>query len=60
MLWLTQDQISQLFELERSVITKHIKNVFQSAKLEEDLVYAFLARPTNDGKSTKSNTTILT
>ena len=26
--WLTQAQISELFERERSVITKHIRNVF--------------------------------
>lgn len=33
--WLTQDQISELFQRERSVITKHINNVFQEGELEE-------------------------
>jgi hypothetical protein len=33
--WLTQEQISTLFERERSVITKHIKNIFEERELEE-------------------------
>lgn len=34
--WLQQDQISNLFGRERSVITKHIKNIFQDGELEEE------------------------
>ena len=34
-LWLTQAQIGLLFEKERSVITKHLRNVFRSGELEE-------------------------
>ena len=33
--WLTQKQISALFEKERSVITKHISNVFKENELDE-------------------------
>lgn len=33
--WLTQDQIGQLFGRERSVITKHIRNVFADGELDE-------------------------
>lgn len=33
--WLTQEQIGQLFQRERSVITKHIRNVFAEGELEE-------------------------
>jgi prophage maintenance system killer protein len=33
--WLTQKQMSGLFETERSVITKHLKNIFKSGELEE-------------------------
>ena len=33
--WLTQKTISELFGKERSVITKHLKNVFGSGELEE-------------------------
>ncbi len=32
--WLTQAQISKLFERERSVITKHLNNVFREGELE--------------------------
>lgn len=34
-IWLTQEQMRQLFERERSVITKHIGNVFSEGELEE-------------------------
>ena len=33
--WLTQEQMTQLFGRERSVITKHIRNVFKEGELEE-------------------------
>ncbi len=34
--WLTQEQMGQLFGRERSVITKHIRNVFAEGELEEE------------------------
>lgn len=34
--WLTQDQIGRLFGRERSVITKHLGNVFKEAELAEE------------------------
>ena len=34
--WLTQAQISELFQRERSVITKHINNVFSERELDEE------------------------
>ncbi|AIM39030.1 toxin Fic [Sphingobacterium sp. ML3W] len=34
-IWLTQEQMSQLFNRERSVITKHIGNVFSDGELDE-------------------------
>jgi len=33
--WLTQNQMSELFQTERSVITKHLKSIFKSGELEE-------------------------
>ncbi|MCE5211520.1 MAG: DUF6206 family protein [Deltaproteobacteria bacterium] len=33
--WLTQKQMSELFDTERSVITKHLRNIFNSGELEE-------------------------
>jgi hypothetical protein len=34
--WLTQQAIAELFGKERSVITKHLKNVFASGELAEE------------------------
>ncbi len=34
--WLTQKAIGELFGKERSVITKHLKNIFASGELEEE------------------------
>ena len=34
-LWLTQEQIAELFERERSVITKHLRNIFKEDELDE-------------------------
>ena len=48
-LWLTQEQIAQLFGRERSVITKHLKNIFKDEELDEKLVSAFFAQTTQHG-----------
>jgi len=34
-IWLSQKKIAELFDVERSVITKHIKNIFNTEELEE-------------------------
>jgi hypothetical protein len=35
-LWMTQEQISDLFQRERSVITKHLRYVFKNQELIEE------------------------
>ena len=40
--WLTQAQISSLFQRERSVITRHITNVFKEGELEKESNVHFL------------------
>ena len=35
-LWLTQEQIADLFQRERSVITKHLRNIFKDGELVEE------------------------
>lgn len=47
-LWLTQEQISRLFNTERSVITKHLSNIFQSGELKEKSNVQFLHIPNSD------------
>ena len=44
--WLTQLQISNLFERDRTVITKHLKNIFLEKELDEKVVCAFFAHTT--------------
>jgi hypothetical protein len=50
--WLTQDQMSQLFGRERSVIAKHIKNVFKEGELESASTCAKVAQVQAEGKRT--------
>jgi hypothetical protein len=48
--WLTQDQMAELFGRERSVITKHLRNVFKEGELEEISVRAKYAHTAADDK----------
>ena len=50
-LWLTQKSLAALFNVERSVITKHIKNIFAAGELSEDSVCAKIAHTADDGKN---------
>ena len=50
-LWLTQKQMANLFETERSVITKHLRNIFQSGELIQDSVCANFALTAADRKT---------
>lgn len=49
--WLTQAQLSELFQRERSVVTKHIRNIFEEGELVEQAVCANFARTAADGKT---------
>lgn len=49
--WLTQKAIGQLFDVDRSVVTKHLKNVFESGELKQDSVCANFAQTADDGKT---------
>ncbi len=48
---LTQDKIAGLFGVERSVVTKHLKNVFESGELSEKSVCANFTHTAGDGKT---------
>lgn len=50
--WLTQDQMSQLFGRERSVITKHVRNVFKEGELEPEATCAKFAQVQPEGERT--------
>jgi len=48
--WLTQQKIADLFRVERSVVTKHLRNIFQRNELVEISVSAKIAQTASDGK----------
>ncbi|MBI4838990.1 MAG: type II toxin-antitoxin system death-on-curing family toxin [Nitrospirae bacterium] len=52
--WLSQKQLAELFKTERSVITKHVNNVFKNRELEENSVCAIFAHTAADGKIYKT------
>lgn len=49
--WLTQKAIGQLFDVDRSVITKHLKNVYASGELSADSTCANFAQVADNGKT---------
>ena len=49
--WLSQEQMCELFGRERSVVTKHIRNIFKDGELERSSVCANFARTASDGKT---------
>lgn len=49
--WLTQKAIGQLFDIDRSVVTKHLKKIFTDGELDENSVCAFFAQAAGDGKT---------
>jgi hypothetical protein len=49
--WLTQKQMAELYNVDRSVVTKHLKNIFAEGELREDSVSAIFAHTAEDGKT---------
>ena len=49
--WLTQKSLGQLFDVDRSVITKHLKNVFQEGELDETTTCANFAQVADNGRT---------
>jgi len=47
--WLTQAQMAELFQKDRTVITRHINNVFKEGELEKEEVCAKFAHTTRHG-----------
>lgn len=42
--WLTADQMAELFQRNKSTISRHIKNVYESGELEQNRTVAFFAQ----------------
>lgn len=52
--WLTQQQIADLFGTKRPAITKHLNNIFNSGELDKDSVSSILEHTAADGKTYKT------
>ena len=48
--WLSADQMAELFQRNKSTISRHIKNVFEEGELQQNSVVAFFATTASDGK----------
>ena len=48
-IWLNQTKIAELFGVQRPAITKHLKNIFESGELNEELASSILEHPTKHG-----------
>ncbi len=55
--WLTQEQMAQLFGKSRSTITEHIRNVFKEGELEEKVVCRKFRHTTKHGAIEGKNQT---
>ncbi len=49
-IWLPQKRIAELFDVDRTVVTKHLRNIFASNELQETSVCANFAHTAEDGK----------
>ena len=49
--WLSLDQIAELFQRDKSTISRHIKNVFEEGELQRNSVVANFATTAVDGKT---------
>ncbi len=50
-LWLSQKQLCELFDRDKSVVSRHIKNIFKDEELEQNSVVAKNATTASDGKT---------
>ncbi len=49
--WLTLDQLTELFDRDKSTISRHIRNIFNEGELERAAVVANFATTAADGKN---------
>ncbi len=48
-IWLTQQKIANLFGVQRPAVTKHLKNIFETGELKEEVVSSILEHTTQHG-----------
>lgn len=54
-LWLDAHKLAELFDVDRTVIVKHIKNIYRAGELDENSTCAKIAQVASDGKKRKMN-----
>ena len=54
--WLSQAQLSSLFNSDRTSVGRHIRNIYKSGELEENATCAFFAQVQQEGKRTVKRT----
>lgn len=59
-IWANINNIAALFSIDRSVVSKHIKNIFKDNELDEKWYVQILHTPQNNFPSTLLNTTLNT
>jgi hypothetical protein len=59
-IWLTQQKIADLFGVQRPAVSKHLKNIFETGELKEEVVSSILEHTTQhgaiEGKTQEINT----
>ena len=49
--WLTADQMAELFQRDRSTIQRHVKKIYEEGELMPDATCAFFAQVQTEGKN---------
>lgn len=50
-IWLNLNQMAALFDRDKSVISRHLRNIFREGELDRDSVVAYFATTATDGKT---------
>ena len=58
-IWLTQKKMAELFDVQRPAITKHLKNIFESGELAEQVVSSILEHTTQHGATDNGQLIVL-
>jgi hypothetical protein len=59
-IWLTQEQLVNLYQTSKSNVSEHIKNIFDEGELDKDSVVRKFRTTASDERITTCYTTILT
>lgn len=48
--WCTQEQMAELFNVQKAAISKHLKNIFEDGEVDKNSVVSILETTATDGK----------